>query len=37
MNGAANMAFANLQVLAHQIREAFGTVFQKSPESMGIH
>lgn len=37
MNCAANMAFANRQVIAHQIREAFRTVFQQSPESMGMH
>lgn len=37
MNCAANTAFANRQVIAHQIREAFRTVFQQSPESMGMH
>ncbi|MDT7041170.1 RtcB family protein [Candidatus Nitronereus thalassa] len=37
MNCAANTAFANRQVIAHQIREAFGKVFQQSPESLGMH
>jgi len=37
MNGAGNNAFANRQVIAHHIREAFGTVFQQSPESLGMH
>lgn len=37
MNCAANTAFANRQVIAHQIREAFRTVFQQSPESLGMH
>ena len=37
MNCAANTAFANRQVIAHQIREAFSAVFQQSPEAMGMH
>ncbi len=34
---AANMAFANRQVIAHRIRECFSTVFKKSPEDLGMH
>lgn len=34
---AANMAFANRQVILHQIREAFRIVFKQEPESMGMH
>ena len=37
MNCAANMAFANRQVITHQIRESFRTTFGKSAESMGMH
>ena len=37
MNCAANTAFANRQVIAHQIREAFRTVFRQSPERLGMH
>ncbi len=36
MNCAANTAFANRQVIAHQIREAFRRVFQQSPERLGM-
>ena len=36
MNCAANAAFANRQVIAHQIREAFCSIFQQSPESLGM-
>ena len=36
MNCAANTAFANRQVIAHQIREAFRTVFRQSPERLGM-
>jgi tRNA-splicing ligase RtcB len=36
MNCAANSAFANRQVITHQIREAFGAVFDRSAESMGM-
>jgi len=36
MNCAANMAFANRQVITHQIREAFAAVFGKSAEEMGM-
>jgi tRNA-splicing ligase RtcB len=37
MNCAANMAFANRQVITHQIRESFGTIFGQSAESLGMH
>lgn len=37
MNCAANTAFANRQVIAHHIREAFSRVFQQSPEALGMH
>ena len=37
MNCAANTAFANRQIITHQIREAFSTVFNQSPESLGMH
>ncbi|MEC4673797.1 MAG: RtcB family protein [Nitrospirota bacterium] len=37
MNCAANTAFANRQVIAHQIREAFSSVFEQSPEQLGMH
>lgn len=36
MNCAANTAFANRQVIAHQIREVFGRVFRESPERLGM-
>jgi tRNA-splicing ligase RtcB len=36
MNCAANTAFANRQVITHQIREAFATVFDQSAESLGM-
>ena len=34
MNCAANTAFANRQVITHQIREAFATVFDQSAEAL---
>lgn len=34
---AANMAFANRQVILHRIREAFERVFRKSAEQMDMH
>ncbi|MBM4134166.1 MAG: RtcB family protein [Nitrospira sp.] len=37
MNAAANTAFANRQVITHQIREAFQSVFGQSAESLGMH
>ena len=36
MNCAANAAFANRQVIAHRIREAFRTVFKQTPENLGM-
>ncbi len=34
---AANMAFANRQVIVHRIREAFQQVFHKDPEALDMH
>ncbi len=34
---AANMAFANRQVILHRIRECFSQVFGKSAEDLGMH
>jgi tRNA-splicing ligase RtcB len=36
MNCAANTAFANRQVITHQIREAFAAVFGRSAEELGM-
>ncbi len=36
MNCAANSAFANRQVITHQIREAFSAVFGQPAESLGM-
>lgn len=36
MNCAANSAFANRQVITHQVREAFGSVFGRPAESLGM-
>jgi tRNA-splicing ligase RtcB len=36
MNCAANTAFANRQVITHQIREAFATVFGQPAETLGM-
>lgn len=36
MNCAANTAFANRQVITHQIREAFAAVFSRSGEELGM-
>ena len=36
MNCAANSAFANRQVITHQIREGFSAVFGQSAESLGM-
>ena len=36
MNCAANAAFANRQVIAHRIREAFRTIFKQTPENLGM-
>ncbi|MCE3224499.1 MAG: uncharacterized protein K0S58_2679 [Nitrospira sp.] len=37
MNCAANTAFANRQVITHQIREAFEMVFGESAHRLGMH
>ncbi len=34
---AANMAFANRQVILHRIREAFASVFKKKPEELEMN
>ncbi len=34
---AANMSFANRQVILHRIREVFSDVFGRDPEALGIH
>jgi tRNA-splicing ligase RtcB len=36
MNCAANTAFANRQIITHQIRETFATVFGQSAEALGM-
>ncbi len=36
MKCAANMAFANRQVIVHRLREVFSEVFRREPEDMGI-
>ena len=36
MNCAANTAFANRQVITHQVREAFTAVFGRSAEELGM-
>jgi tRNA-splicing ligase RtcB len=36
MCAAANMAFANRQVILHRIREVFADVFQRDPEALGL-
>jgi tRNA-splicing ligase RtcB len=37
MKGAANMAFANRQVILHRIREVFSDVWQRDPVDLGLH
>ena len=37
MNCAANIAFANRQIITHQIREAFAAVFDTTPHALGMH
>lgn len=37
MKCAINMSFANRQVIAHRIREAFSEVFRKPAERLGLH
>ncbi len=34
---AANMAFANRQVILHRIREGFSKIFKKKPEELGMN
>jgi tRNA-splicing ligase RtcB len=36
MNAAANMAFANRQVITHRVREVMGAVFGKDPRELGL-
>jgi tRNA-splicing ligase RtcB len=36
MKCAANMSFANRQVILHRVREAFGRVFRRAPEALGL-
>lgn len=37
MQCAANMAFANRQVILHRIREVFSDVWQRDPVELGLH
>ncbi len=37
MKCAVNMAFANRQIILHNIRKVFGEVFGQKPEAMGMH
>lgn len=37
MRAAANFAWASRQVMTHLTREAFSTVFDESPERLGMH
>jgi tRNA-splicing ligase RtcB len=37
MQCAANMAFANRQVILHRIREVFSDVWQRDPVDLGLH
>ena len=37
MQCAANMAFANRQVILHRIREVFSDVWQRDPAELGLH
>ena len=34
---AANMAFANRQVIYHQMRKCFSDIFGKTPQDLGLH
>jgi tRNA-splicing ligase RtcB len=36
MRCAANMSFANRQVILHRIREVFGAVFRRDPAALGL-
>jgi tRNA-splicing ligase RtcB len=37
MKCAANMAFANRQVILHRIREVFSDIWQRDPVDLGLH
>jgi tRNA-splicing ligase RtcB (3'-phosphate/5'-hydroxy nucleic acid ligase) len=37
MRCAANMSFANRQVILHRIREVFSDVFGRDPDTLGLH
>ena len=37
MKFAANMAFANRQVILHRIREVFSDIWQRDPVDLGLH
>ena len=37
MKCAGNMAYANRQVILHQVREVFKKIFKKDPEKLGMH
>jgi tRNA-splicing ligase RtcB len=36
MNAAANMAFANRQVITHRVREVMGRLFGRDPRALGL-
>jgi tRNA-splicing ligase RtcB len=36
MNAAANMAFANRQVITHRVREVMGRIFGRDPRALGL-
>jgi len=36
MNAAANMAFANRQVITHRVREVLSTLFGRDPRALGL-
>ena len=36
MNCAINMSYVNRQMILHQVREVFSSVFKKSPEELGL-
>jgi tRNA-splicing ligase RtcB len=37
MKAAANMAFANRQLIAHRVREVMSAVFGRDPHALGLH
>ena len=37
MKAAANMAFANRQLIAHRVREVMGSVFGRDPRALDLH